>query len=89
MADTFKESSKVNWRPGVDRTPTNEEIQIGCLQRIADATEAMASNYLRLQADLDMHKRWYKNEQETSARLNRSNNALRGVITKLKKTKTK
>lgn len=32
--------------------------------------------------DRDLYKRWYKSEQETSRRLNRSNSALRGVITR-------
>ena len=67
---------------------TRDELKVGCLQRIADATEAMAKNHVQLQRDHDLYKRWYKEEQERCRKLERSNAALRGQITKLKEKQT-
>jgi len=72
--------SKNNWK-GIS---SNENINTGCLQRIAAATEIMASNYQRMEAERDMYKRWYYDSQERHKVLNRKVIAYRGVITKLK-----
>ena len=79
---TLRDMSRKNW------TGTNlrEEIAVGSLQRIADATEKMAQSYEKIISDRDTYCRLYKNECECSERLARSNAALRGVITKLKRT---
>jgi len=50
-----REHSKQNWASG----GSVEEINSGSLQRIADATEIMAQNYVTLQNDL----KWYKGER--------------------------
>lgn len=81
MSDTMRQASNKDW----NSADTAESLQIGCLQRIADATEKMASNYTRLQADCDMYKRLVNEEREACASLRRSNNALRGVIKRMKK----
>lgn len=83
---TFRDMSKTNYT--VNRLATNEDVNTGSLQRIADATELMASNYLRLQADLNMYKKWHKESQEGEAKMVRRISALQGVITRLK-NKTK
>jgi hypothetical protein len=64
---------------------TRDELKVGCFQRIADATEAMAKNHVQLQRDHDLYKRWYEEGRERADKLERSNAALRGQITKLKK----
>ena len=46
---TQREQSKKDW----ESRDTSEDLQLGCLQRIADASEKMASNYTQLQKDLD------------------------------------
>ncbi len=61
------------------------QLNTGYMMRIADATEAMAKNYLKLQADLDMYTRLHQEKSASVSRLEKSNAALRGVITKLKK----
>ncbi len=68
---------------------THDEIRTGSLQRIADACEKMASNYLKLQEDLDLHKRWLELERDRKFQAWRKISALRGVITKMKKGKEK
>lgn len=84
----LKEASKTNWATSPlngDGYPGDENIKIGCLQRIADATELMAKDRQRLIDDLEWTKRSRDSWQKTAERLERSNAALRGVITKLKK----
>ncbi|AVF41537.1 hypothetical protein AL486_18920 [Pandoraea apista] len=58
---------------------------MGSLLRIADASEAMAKNHVQLQRDRDMYFNWYEREYEKRLKLERQINALRGVITKMKK----
>lgn len=80
------------WANGA--TATIQELQLGAVQRIADAQERiaansdkMASNYTRLQSDLDYYKRLATERREENRRLGRRINALHGVITKLKNKK--
>jgi hypothetical protein len=77
----LRESSEREW----ESSQSTEHINAGSLQRIADATEAMAENYIELQNDRDRNFRWYKNEHELRRKLERQNSSLRGVITRLKK----
>lgn len=79
----YREQSKRNWFTTGD--VLQEHLQTGCLQRIADATELMAKNYLSLQGDADRYKRWYQQEQGYNKGLRLSNAALKGQITKLNK----
>lgn len=69
----------------VGERATHEEIKTGALQRIADATEVMARNYQQLIDERDTFRRWYRSEKAANERLARSNAALRGTITKLKR----
>ena len=59
-------------------------IQLGCLQRIADAAEKMASSYDALRKQSDCYKRCFEEEQAYSMRLRRSNAALRGHLKRAK-----
>lgn len=65
--------------------PGAENIKLGCLQRIAKATEAMSQNYVRLENDLAYYKRMYAENKATIERVVRSNNALRGYLKRFKK----
>lgn len=79
-----REDSKRNW----SSNGRIEEINSGSLQRIADATEVMAQNYVQLQNDRDMYKRWWQEQQERTEKLRRRVAALQGVITKMKNKAT-
>lgn len=90
MGSNIREKSKENFRIG-GLVPTENELKVGALQRIADATEkmaessqAMAKNYNDLLRERNMFKDWYRDEQNKVEKLKRSNAALRGVITRLK-----
>lgn len=95
---SLRDSSRANWSPrGVPAT--EGEINVGSLQRIADASERqaaateqsaravelVAANYAALREDRDRYKRWYHEGQETAIRLRRRISALHGVITRLKR----
>ena len=84
MSKSFKEHSRENWH-AANGPITNEQLKVGCLQRIADATEVMAANYVRMQNNLDQYKRWYNREKESGQRMARRISALQGVITRMKK----
>lgn len=79
----YREASRENW--GSEGRLTNEELKIGALLRIADATEVMAHRHNELLADMERYKRYHKEAQASAKRLARSNAALRGVITKMKR----
>ena len=84
---SWVEISTIHWR-SKDTEPTRESIQrikVGCLQRIAEATELMAQNHQELIDQRDMYQRWYKEASRDLRSEKRSKAALRGVITKLKK----
>lgn len=76
-----REHSKQNWLS----SGTVEEINSGCLQRIADATEAIAKNYNSLLNQVEALKRDVNYYRDDRDRKDRKISALRGVITKLKK----
>lgn len=76
----LKDISKDNY--GGDAT--DKHIELGCLQRIADATELMASNFIALQNERDMYKRRYNEGVEARNSRDKTISNLRGQITKLK-----
>lgn len=52
---TLREASKEDWRR--DRHNPTEDINTGCLQRIADAVETMALKNDDLISQINWHKR--------------------------------
>lgn len=89
MADAkeyYRHKSRIEWyATSLTNTTTIEQINCGSLQRIADATELMAKNYLELQRDRDNYKTWYNNKTREFNTMRLTVSALRGQITKLKK----
>lgn len=88
----LREATKVQWvhiQNELDPSeyPGDENIKLGCLMRIADASEKMASNYTQLQNEIDRYKRWYNEERDANEKLKRTISSLRGVITRLKRAK--
>lgn len=80
---SYKDEARKNWGCD-DRTPNNDELKLGALLRIADATEVMGREYLKLISDRNLYKRWYDEARSRCERLERSNASLRGHITKLR-----
>ena len=88
MADekwtSYKEGSKQNYGTKEDNLNA-EQIQLGCMMRIADASELMAKNYLRLETDLQWYKKLFNEHLTEIKRLRKQIAAYKGEITKLKK----
>ena len=82
---SFREASRINWTSGAYSQPDN--IKLGCLLRIADATEKMAENHIQLSANRDLYKKWYEEEKIQVSHLQSVISGLRGTITKMKKWK--
>jgi len=62
-----------------------EAINTGSLQRIADATEAMAKNFIQMQKDLNYYRNRLDEKSGESDMWYRKYCAMKGVVTKLKK----
>jgi hypothetical protein len=84
---TWKDLSKENWGSEGKNImfEFRDKIKTGALQRIADAAESMAVNFVALQNDLDYYKKRYLEERDSNNALCKSNAALRGHITRYKK----
>lgn len=78
----FKDYSKDNWFRSDGEKPTNEQLQLGCFQRIADATVAMAKPFIQATQDAE----WYRKKSE---RLSEENQHLRNRIAGHKAAYTK
>lgn len=85
MITSYRKGSRTDWGTCTGPTLTLSQINTGALLRIADATETMAQNHVRLQKERDWYQSLYEGSQKKIAALERSNSALRGRITKLKK----
>lgn len=87
MSQEFRAESRRNWVCDGTTPPLNEQLAFGCLQRIADATELMAKRWGDVLAERDRYKQNAEYRATRIDALKRSNAALRGVITRLKKAK--
>lgn len=89
MSESYKKESRKDWHLPGDAKPAHEHLKLGCLQRIADATELMAKRHADLIGEKERAESSRNYWRDEAGRLERSNNALRGQITKLKKALAK
>lgn len=88
---SYREQSKINWGlelPEGEQIPT-DKIQLGAILRIADATEAMAANHLKLQQDYDYMKRDRDRYKKLCQDQKNSLAGYKGQITRLKNLNNK
>jgi len=90
-SETFQDISRKNWAPAEIRG-NHDQLRTGALIRIAEATEAMAVNFVALQKEnerlkkqLEYWKGAYNRKMARINQLERSHAGLRGYITRLKK----
>lgn len=83
----WKEHSRTGWSDPTlsNEPPIDDRIKIGCLQRIADATELMAKNHSDLVAREKYQRERAESNWQEVQRLRRSNAALRGLLGKKKR----
>lgn len=77
----YREHSRARW---MTTDPSMEAVQVGALQRIADATEKMAQRYEDLVRDRDQWKRVAEVRADRISELKFSIRSLRGVITRMR-----
>ena len=82
----LREVSRSSWGPR-GHAPSAEEINTGSLQRVADALEKIADDRVKLENQVYFLKKRVSFIRREKERLERSNAALRGVITKMKRKK--
>ena len=83
---SYREESRTNYGRDVEegRSLTSDELMLGAVLRIADATEAMAKKYIDLERNYNNLSRDYKARGETIRTLEKQNSSYRGVITRMK-----
>lgn len=83
----FREQSRKQWGTTIEETDTLncEQLQVGALLRIADAVEKLAAPYDTLRQDRDFQEERAKYAFRQAEKAQRSNNALRGYLKRLKR----
>lgn len=81
----YRQESRGKWGSGQARELDRDQIKTGCLLRIADATELMAKNYEDLISARDCAVEAAEYWKQIADSNTRSNTALRGQITKLRR----
>lgn len=84
---SYRDESRANWGSITDKDVSTEQIKLGALLRIADATENMAKNFLALQDELARVKESRDYFMQKCERYNRRQAGLLGTITRMKKQK--
>lgn len=91
MAKSIKNSTKGDLTFAENYPFTYQDYQLSCLMRIADATERMAVNYEQIiqaknkaEKDRDFYDGQYRRVLKERDALQRSQNSLRGVVTRTK-----
>jgi len=79
----YKSESRIDWGAYVEdgETINRDQIQLGAILRIADASELMAKNHAELVRERDYYQRMYKEQYAYARHLERRVAGLRGQIT--------
>lgn len=81
---SYREESRINY--GIHDLLLNEDqIKLGALLRIADSCDLMAKDRQKMERNLKWHEEHLASRIRECDRLARSNAALRGVISRMKK----
>lgn len=82
----FKEESRKEWGQAIPDNDniSNELIQLGAILRIADATEKMCADRVKLEKDLEWFKKECRQLNEEIAKLRRSKASYIGKLRKAK-----
>lgn len=79
----LREKSKLNYNDN-NNVASLEELTVGSFQRIADATEKMASNYIKMENDLKWYKDKYQQQKDEIEHLCKRISGFKGYIKRLK-----
>ena len=87
MSDAYIEESKKRWYRSDGEQPNIEQIKLGCLQRIATATETMSLSYSRLISERDSALNSVEYCRQRADKLKRQIAGLRGAIGRMKRAR--
>lgn len=79
----YRQASRDEWH-STEGSITSERINVGSLQRIADAVEKMSGSYNNLIEERDRYKRWYEEERTRSKKLRNQLAGTQGHVTRLR-----
>lgn len=84
--NSYREASKKVVGRNIEEgyRPNNDEVMLGAVLRIADASEAMAQNHVQLQKDRDFYKRRYEETLQRNSELTQQLITQRGMTTRYK-----
>lgn len=86
MGLDYRQRSRESWGVSAPGTSlSTEAITLGCMQRIADATELMAKDRLRMENDLAWYKKRYDELRAENKRMANRINGFKGYIKGLKR----
>lgn len=85
---TLKEFSKTSWYTSGDPYPGDENIKLGCLQRIACSLEKMEEPYTRLLEDIEYLRTSGRVKNERIAKLEKTVAAYKGIVRRMKKARS-
>lgn len=82
----YRQESRKNWgrKVGPGETFDNSDIQLGAILRIADATEKMCADRVKLEKDLEWFKKECRQLNEQIDQLRRSKESYIGKLRKAK-----
>lgn len=83
MGKSLIEHSKTNF---TSESVSLEQVNTGCMQRIANATELMATNFLKLQSDNEYLRNRNKSLISSNEFLARQSASYKGKFNRLKKS---
>lgn len=81
----YRDETKKNYGTHSEPPLTRDQLNTGCMLRIADAVEKMATNHDLLIRQRDDYRRWYEDERQENKMFHKRISSMKGVITKLKK----
>jgi alanine dehydrogenase len=83
---SYRKESRTDWGVTVTENtkPDRDQLHLGCMMRIADATEVMAQNFIQLQNQLKWANERNQRLVAQNEKLQRQVNAYKGVVKKLK-----
>lgn len=80
---TLKELSRRNYTPKAGEQATLEQLNFGCLQRVAESVEIMTKDRVKLENDLKFYKENYRLIVEENNRLLKSISGYKAWHTRL------
>lgn len=81
----IQESRDKNWGVETSGSLSSEQLNLGCMLRIANAADMLNQNITNLMGERDTYKRRYESEREAHLKTTKTKNTYRATINRLEK----